>query len=58
MRKFWKWYDSLNEPWRFLFMIVILCTPLHIYSFTNQPLYLIAFIPLVISRAKYLNKSN
>lgn len=56
MRKFWKWYDSLNEPWRFLFMIVILCTPLHIYSFTNQPLYLIAFIPLVISRAKYLNK--
>ena len=24
IKRFWKWYDSLKEPWRFLWMFLII----------------------------------
>jgi hypothetical protein len=58
MNKFWKWYDNLNEPWRFLFAIFVLCSPLHIGNlmgqFDSKYFLLIGMmLPIMVTRIIY-----
>ena len=42
LNQFWKWYNQMPEPWRFLFAIFILCSPIHIGIMTGH--YIIGVI--------------
>lgn len=56
--KFWSWYDNLEEPFRFLFMMLVLAFPLHLSTLTDNHLWLSLFLPIVISKWWYLNKNK
>lgn len=45
LKRFNRWYDSLNEPWRFLFFLVVLMGWVPLTFFFNSP------ITIVISAA-------
>jgi hypothetical protein len=52
MNKFWNWYDNLKEPWRLLFAVFVLMSPLHIsalYHNTNLKYVMLLTIPIMIS---------
>lgn len=48
--KFWTWYDNIQEPWKFLFVIIVLVSPLHVASVTHQPFWLLLIIPILGTR--------
>ena len=56
LEKFWSWYDTIAEPWRFLFAIIILGMPLHLFAATSNVLWMAGFVPIVGTRMWYLSK--
>ena len=58
MIKFWSWYDSIREPWRFLFAIVVLSSPLHLFAITSNGLFMAGFLPIVGTRMWYIYKKS
>lgn len=58
MRKFYRWYDTIKEPWRLLFFIVIslpayLCVSLNHPMLTTFGIGWFAF--LLITRWRYIH---
>jgi hypothetical protein len=56
--RFWGWYDNMDEPYRFLFAIVVLSSPLHISTLSGNFLWMSLFLPILITRWFWLNKNN
>lgn len=36
IKQFWNWYNGIKEPWRMLFALSILCSPMHIGNLTGN----------------------
>ena len=53
MNKFWKWYDEMEEPWRMLFGVGVVCSPLHISAYTGIHWILFLLLPIIASRMLY-----
>ena len=48
MKKFWTWYDNIKEPWRMLFGVFVICSPMHIGNFTGHYIIgLLIMIPII-----------
>ena len=58
--RFWNWYDDMKDPYRFIFMITILASPIHIYALTGKSIVALLFVPILTSRIlhKIKNESN
>lgn len=56
MKKFWNWYDTIKEPWRFLFMLFVLMLPFHLFTFSNNPIWLLLLLAIVVSKIRHHNK--
>ena len=53
MKKFWSWYDTVKEPWRFFFMIFVLMLPLHLFTFSGNPIWLLFLLVIAVSKIRY-----
>lgn len=58
INKFWKWYDNIKEPYRFIFMFFVLALPLHLSSLTGHVYLMFLFIPMIISRIMFVLKEE
>jgi len=51
IKQFWVWYNKMKEPWRMLFAVFILCSPMHIGNLTgNFLLGASLMIPILLSK--------
>jgi len=51
IKQFWSWYNKMKEPWRMLFAVFILCSPMHIGNLTgNFLLGASLMIPILLSK--------
>jgi hypothetical protein len=50
LNQFWTWYDNLKEPWRMLFAVFVICSPMHIGAFTGNYFIFGLIIPIMISK--------
>lgn len=51
INQFWNWYNTMQEPWRMIFAVFILCSPLHIGALTGHYLLgVCVMLPILFSK--------
>ena len=55
---FWKWYDNIKEPYKLLFLIIVLMSPMWISFLIGNNILFCLYVPIIMSRMLYKYKDG
>jgi hypothetical protein len=65
MRKFWRWYNQIKEPYRMFFFLFVIAIPMHLGNFLITvgqveigSMFMLIMLILVISWLRYLKSEK